>query len=233
MTPAQARAFETLGSDQNDNLAQLAAKYRKLALQYHPDRNPHISNDDAQARMLEINNAYEMTKQFISGTDAPLFSDGLTALLNKVATLWYETPEKDRKLLHSLFEVYIKSQQSMADDFFVVVSLVLSEEQVTGIVIAGQLLFYFIVMTTILSVIGSLTFMFWMYRIVAFFWSIVRFLWRLCFPVAVPVSVPVKVIGTTPHPHGADSAPSSSMGHDILHSNSSPCNVDDFKSKNE
>ncbi len=49
--------FKILGLPENASKAQIKRAYRKLALQYHPDRN---SSPEAHERFLQITEAYEM-----------------------------------------------------------------------------------------------------------------------------------------------------------------------------
>lgn len=48
--------YEVLGVDRNATESQIKKAYRRLALQYHPDRNP--DNKSAEERFKEINEAY-------------------------------------------------------------------------------------------------------------------------------------------------------------------------------
>ena len=50
--------YELLGVERNADEAQLKTAYRKLAMKYHPDRNP--DNKDSEAKFKEINEAYEI-----------------------------------------------------------------------------------------------------------------------------------------------------------------------------
>ena len=57
---AKADYYETLGVDRDVDEKALKSAFRKLAMQYHPDRNP--DNDEAEAKFKEINEAYEILK---------------------------------------------------------------------------------------------------------------------------------------------------------------------------
>ncbi|HCX65127.1 MAG TPA: molecular chaperone DnaJ [Eubacteriaceae bacterium] len=50
--------YEVLGLDKNAGEAEIKKAYRKLAMQYHPDRNP--DDKEAEDRFKEVNEAYEV-----------------------------------------------------------------------------------------------------------------------------------------------------------------------------
>ncbi len=52
--------YETLGVDRGAEPDQLKSAFRKLAMKYHPDRNP--GDEDAEMRFKEINEAYDILK---------------------------------------------------------------------------------------------------------------------------------------------------------------------------
>ncbi len=52
--------YETLGVSRDADAATIKRAYRKLAMQYHPDRNP--GDADAEQRFKEINEAYDVLK---------------------------------------------------------------------------------------------------------------------------------------------------------------------------
>ncbi|MCR9258024.1 MAG: molecular chaperone DnaJ [Alphaproteobacteria bacterium] len=52
--------YEVLGVERGADEADLKKAYRKLAMQYHPDRNP--DDEEAEAKFKEVNEAYDVLK---------------------------------------------------------------------------------------------------------------------------------------------------------------------------
>src|SRR5512133_3252052 len=50
--------YKILGVERNATEAEIKSAFRKLALQYHPDRNPN--NKQSEEKFKEINEAYEV-----------------------------------------------------------------------------------------------------------------------------------------------------------------------------
>ena len=72
MATAKQDLYATLGVEKKATPEELKKAYRKLARQYHPDRNP--DDKQAEARFKEVSQAYdvlsdpEKRKQYDSGT---------------------------------------------------------------------------------------------------------------------------------------------------------------------
>ena len=49
--------YKTLGVNRNVTAQELKSAYRKLAMKYHPDRNP---SPEAEEQFKKINEAYEV-----------------------------------------------------------------------------------------------------------------------------------------------------------------------------
>src|SRR5215218_9369642 len=52
--------YETLGVERSVDDGQLKAAYRKLAMKWHPDRNP--GDKDCESKFKEISEAYDVLK---------------------------------------------------------------------------------------------------------------------------------------------------------------------------
>ena len=52
--------YEVLGVEKGADAAALKSAYRKMAMQYHPDRNQ--DDPEAEAKFKEVNEAYEVLK---------------------------------------------------------------------------------------------------------------------------------------------------------------------------
>lgn len=52
--------YETLGADRGASPDELKSSFRKLAMRYHPDRNP--GDEEAERKFKEINEAYDILK---------------------------------------------------------------------------------------------------------------------------------------------------------------------------
>ena len=57
---AKADFYETLGVSKTADEKELKSAFRKLAMKYHPDKNP--GDDEAEKKFKEINEAYETLK---------------------------------------------------------------------------------------------------------------------------------------------------------------------------
>lgn len=72
--------YETLGVEKTATETEIKSAYRKLAMQWHPDKNP--GNKEAEAKFKEISEAYEVLKdaqkrnQYDMGPQTSGFSHG-------------------------------------------------------------------------------------------------------------------------------------------------------------
>lgn len=60
-----AKCYEVLGVSSNTEIAKITTAYRKLVLQYHPDRNQHLTELDKKemsTKLQQVKEAYEKIK---------------------------------------------------------------------------------------------------------------------------------------------------------------------------
>ena len=53
--------YEVLGVDRSASSEELKKAYRKVAMKYHPDRNP--GDEEAEEKFKEVNDAYQQIKE--------------------------------------------------------------------------------------------------------------------------------------------------------------------------
>ena len=70
--------YEVLGVDRDADNGQLKTSYRKLALRYHPDRNP--DNKEAEEKFKEASEAYEVLRD--SQRNQPMLLQSLLYLVS-------------------------------------------------------------------------------------------------------------------------------------------------------
>ena len=80
--------YEILGISNTADLAQIKSAYKKLAKEYHPDRNPQVP--DAEEKFKQINEAYHT----LSDPLKKLNYDARTTLLPLYAQVHYERQEE-------------------------------------------------------------------------------------------------------------------------------------------
>ena len=66
--------YEVLGVSRNADAAEIKKAYRKLALQYHPDRNP--GDKDAEEKFKEAAEAYDVLSNEEKNAVMPIRSCG-------------------------------------------------------------------------------------------------------------------------------------------------------------
>ena len=70
LSPAEAEAFAILGLEPGAGLAEIKKAYRRMVVQYHPDKVAHLGQEFqrvAEEKMKEINVAYEILRQSAKG----------------------------------------------------------------------------------------------------------------------------------------------------------------------
>ncbi len=89
--------YEILGVTKNASQDEIKKSYRKLAMQFHPDRNP--GNKEAEAKFKEATEAYEVLKDEQKNLLTTLM---VIKLLDKVAVAHEAAKDKALKVLTSM-----------------------------------------------------------------------------------------------------------------------------------
>lgn len=58
-------AFQLLGSSATDSMDVIRKRYKELTIKYHPDKNMGAGAEEAAKKMLEINKAWDMVKEYL------------------------------------------------------------------------------------------------------------------------------------------------------------------------
>jgi hypothetical protein len=58
--PPTFRLYDVLGVDNHSSIEEIKKAYRKLALQYHPDKLGDVQDDETKSRIHDINLAYSV-----------------------------------------------------------------------------------------------------------------------------------------------------------------------------
>lgn len=98
---SKALAYQVLGLTHEVSKEEIKRAYRKLALQYHPDRN---TSKEAPAKFIEINQAYDMLMQ--DHTDYQLYLEMLRQQYQKQA-------EADRIYKQRLYQILKEREEEM------------------------------------------------------------------------------------------------------------------------
>ncbi|GMH61991.1 hypothetical protein TL16_g03386 [Triparma laevis f. inornata] len=107
------RDYKTLGISQSSDMGEIKQVYRKLSLEYHPDRNPGCS--DCTIKQAELNSAYERILYARREHDHPElrdffgFSEKVYNLVHDITDLWENIPTETKERFFHLLKEYGES----------------------------------------------------------------------------------------------------------------------------
>lgn len=164
----EAKFYEILDSDPDDSFLSIKAKYRKLALKYHPDRNPH----DGTTKMRELNEAFDYLSVYLNKGEERTYSVQGLQILDILQKMWDSIPEEQKKTAAATIQEYCQSEY-IGEDFVLFFNKVFSPQDQTlwvAWIVAA------ISTSVFLMVIGFYTVVYMAVRIV---WYAVKLAWWL------------------------------------------------------
>jgi hypothetical protein len=167
LTTKELKYYDILGSSPADDLASIKAKYKKLALKYHPDRNQH----DTTRQMTLLDEAYNYLVVLHNGGGEKAFSVEGTQILTMIETIWNGIPQQQKTILLDKLKLYGKSEHIGADFVLVINSIFSPEAQSFGFAVVTLLATSGVVLTSI----GLCTVLYGCYRLI---WFVLWLAWR-------------------------------------------------------
>jgi hypothetical protein len=174
LTAKELKYYDILGSSPGDDLASIKAKYKKLALKYHPDRNQH----DTTRQMALRNEAYNYLVVLHNGGGEKTLSVEGTQVLTMIETIWNGIPQQQKTILLDKMRLYGKSEHIGADFVFVINSIFSPEAQSFGFAAATLLATSGVALMSI----GLCTVLYGCYRLI---WFVLWLAWRCGFGTVV------------------------------------------------
>ena len=111
--------YRTLGVSPNSQTKEIKSAYRKLSLEFHPDRYPGCS--DCGVKQANLNSAYERIRYARREHDNPElskffgFSEKIYNLVYDLIDLWESVPSEMKLRLFHLLEEYRQSPALVQD----------------------------------------------------------------------------------------------------------------------
>lgn len=168
----EAKYYEILDSSPQDEYLTIKARYRTLALKYHPDRNQH----DTTAQMLQINEAFDFVSKHLNKGEERTFSAQGTQIVELVQAVWEGIPADKKAEIAEKVKLYWESEH-IGEDFVLMINSIFSPEDqgfwmciVVWLFTSGALLMS----------IGMYTVVHYVFRIL---WFGTRLTWSLLFAV--------------------------------------------------
>jgi hypothetical protein len=160
LTTKEREYYRMLESSPEDDLASIKAKYRRLALKYHPDRNQY----DSTRQMTLLNEAYNYLMIHHNGGVEKTFSAEGTHLLSMILAIWEEIPQEKKTFVINNMRAYRDSEHFGADIVLLINKIFSPEDQSFWLAVASPL----IIAGIALMSIGLCTVIYGCYRIFRF-----------------------------------------------------------------
>jgi hypothetical protein len=182
VSPKLQNYYSILGATEEDDVATIKSKLRKLSLLYHPDRQSQssaVAKAESADKILEINEAFEAIMAHVLNKEekAEELSSELEQIIVQFWQTWEAIPLDRRTSLQEMVQAYFNSPH-IRNDLYVGFNQLFNDEQQSDIQGLLGFLATLAMVFTGLAVVGALFLIYVAFRLIYFVYWLLRVVLR-------------------------------------------------------